>query len=139
MIENDKHKVLPGTSVEGFRGVCYIPTRPNLVLVAKALKRLEALYWDALNYEELLGGVAARFQLGREAQGRLYKLLESQNWNDLLVKAWSKCFAATKLDIAALADADSAQTINPRIVESAVRSVEAGASSSAPFSKPTIL
>ena len=123
MIENDRHEILPGTAVEGFRGLCYIPTRPNLEIIAEGLKRLEARYWDELKYEELLRGVSNRFQLGVEAQDKLFELSIEKGWNDLLVKAWTKCFAASDQDIRALEDC--APQLRSGVVQSVVRTMAA--------------
>jgi transcriptional regulator with XRE-family HTH domain len=126
MIEQGRHPVFPGTARDAFRGMCYIPLRPNLESIAEGLKRLEATYWDELDYEEILDGVATRFSLDVQGKDRLFELSINKGWGTLLVTAWRKCFALDPQTLHAVADSTK-NLGGARTMEGALKVMTAGA------------
>ncbi len=116
MIKNDRHEFLPGTAVDGFRGLCYVSGRPNLELMAEGLRDLGRIYWDELDYDEILAGAADRFQFGLETQDKLFVLSIEKQWTEPLLKAWAKTFAGDDQARRAVADT----FVDPKTVEGAV-------------------
>jgi transcriptional regulator with XRE-family HTH domain len=104
MIDHDRDDILPGTAMDGFRGLCYIPPRPNLELIAEGLKRLEMCYWEELDYPEILHGVSERFAFDVQSQDRLFELSIEKKWGSLLVAAWTKCFVPDQETLQAVKD-----------------------------------